>query len=341
MARDSTTSSSSADDKENLPSSSKGTSQAFPGEAFHLGIHRHELAVGNTSSLVLGKRRSSERLDGVEQVSWEQSDHDVTKKQKTEQQVSVSQSASSQLLSGGITQNSSDGAVGDHHTSISGVASSGTGTRDSGRQSVADTRAGKLTASDDPTYSQSTVGRDIAAEFDSLFSPEVLFEFDNNSPLTTTTNVAVSNTCTTIATSTSSAAQCTTVASSNQSVTSSHVVRPQVAMSGTASCETASEHASTRHPGSGGTGSAAQHSEHPLPQPGSDNNEQESLMLGLFGGVSSTRSTPHRGCGHPPDTSAEEPHRPANGGPLYDKDEEDEGLQKAVEESMKGEVRWL
>lgn len=340
-------SSSSCDNKENLLSSTKGINQPFPKDDFQPGSnHQGESVVGTVNSSILGKRRSSERLDDVVKEPGEHCD--VMKKQKNEQ-VSVSQSSSARMLScdsictDGSSVASMDAACGDcvgpvtdHHTS--GMVTSDIASVGSRHGTAAESKA----TSADTKYSQNSVGRDIAAEFDSLFSPEVLFEFDDNSLVATTSNKALPNDHTTAVTSIATT-NSTTVASISQPMISfSNAIMPQSASIETTSGETDSGDAAT-----------IQCIEHPLPlstQAISDNsasnNEQDSLMLGLFGGVSCTNSSPTDNRNNPPtavialDKTTPVAHsRAANETSKCGKEEEDEHVQRAMDESLRGQVR--
>ena len=205
-----------ATDKENLPSIDR------PNALISRGLPE---SIVNGDSGILGKRRSSEKVDNdVPEIN-----SDVVKRQKV-----------------------------DHISNLNSVSSHLTATAN----------GDLVTCKDQATnVSQNSVGRDIAAEFDSLFSPEVILEFfnesspDNALPVTATSGNATSAEL--------------TITTTSSVLTTTHTVMS----AGTVAC-------------SGSTGCAAVQTEHPLPHNSSPADNKERLMLGLFGGVDYNHSNP-------------------------------------------------
>jgi hypothetical protein len=168
------------------------------------------------------------------------------------------------------------------------------------------------TTTNDGSYSQNSVGRDIAAEFDSLFSPEILLKLDNDPqlkggpcsdalPVKTSPTVEKSS----VAKPTDASATSTVTPLPPGSLTDAHT-------QGVTSTET----------------------ERPLSSGRTKGNE-DGLMHGLFGGVASedyskcrSERTPTRDL--PPRARASQ-----SGKVDENLEEEDVGLQRAMEESLR------
>ena len=174
---------------------------------------------------------------------------------------------------------------------------------------------GQSGAPSDLKCRQNSVGRDIAAEFDSLFSPEVIFEFEKDSSFTSDSPMTA-----TAATATNSVN--TATASIGCSITATNGV-PITACAVTP----LSTHANpTRH--------TAIQTEHPLPHSAESRTPDKGTFApGLFGGVSRGRPTPSE--------SADITQQQDGRGEMSEWDgetEDEEGLKRAMEESMKDQV---
>lgn len=174
-----------------------------------------------------------------------------------------------------------------------------------------------------PKCVQSSVGRDIAAEFDALFSPEVIFEFENNSSFTTTATAPMTTT----------AAMTTDILDAATTVTNTNYT------GSTANGAPMTTHTVKPLP-TDAAGCLAMQTEHPLPAQVTATGEGD-LTPGLFGGVACTCSsaTPNMSgtteggipCAMPTPREREVSE--------WGKDKEDEeGLKRAMEESIRDQV---
>ena len=312
------------DDKENLPSSTEGTTttanQSPPGENLPASS-----ALGNngeSSSRVLGKRRGSESIEQEFGVQYCSSDcNGAVKKQRVDHQVSVSVISCEQLPASHHLDSAAQSDARDSPSSNNPPLKTDSCFVTNGTGSIAAVSNSKdfvsgSTSHDVVGYSQNSVGRDIAAEFDSLFSPEILLTLDNDPQL----GVGSCNTLPST-TVTNSVAQ-STQASTTSTYTTSLPPRSSSnapAVSSVAGAET----------------------EHPLPSACERTTcnemvvgDENGLMLGLFGGVAfENLSRPNSSNGRPEGTPTVEPNAPGARG-----EEEDVGLQRAMEESLREQV---
>lgn len=327
------------DDKENLPSSGglnvKSPMGNIPPEPTPLG------SVSLVGCGVLGKRRSTEELEDVMQETMQNS-CDVIKKQKLSLSDSVSANIPVCASNNGTEVYNGPSIGGGGPTLVNGggvvpgnclVAESSTGSSQNTGGNSSPTICGRGVASDPtpapssfgtqdrtashPEYSQSSVGREIAAEFDALFSPEVIFEFENNSSFTTTTTTTMTTT----------AAMTTDILDAAMDTSSSVLpVTTHVAQS-----------ADTRMMVDEYSGCVPMQRElpHPTQTTASERvTQRHKCTPGLFGGVAcgslthSTTETEIR-----PELSEEE-----RAGLGETNDDEEEVLKRALEESMREQV---
>ena len=276
IARDRTSSIAGSDNKENFPSSTEANNPAskrdFP--------QPENICVVDGDRGILGKRRSGENLeDDIE------NNCDVLKKQKIDC-VSISDSvtahATETIVSTPIRPSASGNRV-NTQVAPSGVSSgtefngfvstTGHSVTTSNTSTAASTTlggAGEDRRGDtDCDYSQSSVGRSIAAEFDSLFSPEVIFEFDNNTSFTTSADTMKP---TAVMMSSTTSDKGSTIASDGVPLVAQAEVPLPVRTSGSV---TESVVTQTEHP----------HARSTL------TSDEENLMLGLFGGVDCNKSS--------------------------------------------------
>ena len=332
--------SSSGNDKENLPSSEGPLSV----ESFPTGPGPHSSAVGSrtisssgSSGRILGKRRGSESF--VQEFATH-GNRDVVKKQRVDQ-VSVSTSSCVQPSTAGPVVAS--GSVAQARTSLAdggpcstnGPRLSGCGVVTSGDASTTAVSSGRDGSADnsantDVKYSQSSVGRDIAAEFDSLFSPEILLQLDNDPQLTLGSSNAPPETTTPTVGSSAGLTDSTTSVPANTHGGSGDS-RTTTQLPAGVSSETST----------GGVASSV--TEHPLPSAPHKKAaaDVESLMLGLFGGVSSEEESRCGGSGGTREEVPVEGHEVGGEERKLEEEEEDLGLQRAMEESMREQVRQI
>jgi hypothetical protein len=321
--RTTNSSGSCCDDKENLPST-EGTDQCGPPrENLTTTPQPGELqssALGSEEgSRILGKRRGNESIE--QEFAACGRDCNVVKKQKVnyDHQVSVSLSSTAQLPASHQLAVSSDSPAqsttqGPFYTnnpplqSLQSSMNTGVGST----TVVPNDLVKENTTTNDGSYSQNSVGRDIAAEFDSLFSPEILLKLDNDPqlkggpcsdalPVKTSPTVEKSS----VAKPTDASATSTVTPLPPGSLTDAHT-------QGVTSTET----------------------ERPLSSGRTKGNE-DGLMHGLFGGVASedyskcrSERTPTRDL--PPRARASQ-----SGKVDENLEEEDVGLQRAMEESLR------
>ena len=364
--RDAGTPTARAENKENFPSS-RGAERHFPSEPNPPGCVPPFVS---GESAILGKRGSGEMLDVAQETT--QSGCDVVKKQKIEH-VSSSNSdcrhmssdttkmdCSGALVVGSGTSVVNSGARSADNCSTSATTScsttvsfgsfvappltnsstmvssscntSGNGTTGCGGRGMVNNTTrdgGQSGATSDLKCRQNSVGRDIAAEFDSLFSPEVIFEFDNNSSFTSTspTMATAATTTNTVDTATTST-KCSTTTTDSVPVTTCAVM-PLSTRGKTA--------------GDSSTSCASMQTEHPLP-PSADSKtpNKGTFSPGLFGGVSCSSSTSTTrvtapGRGTPADTTQQQSGT-VEMSEWCGETEDEEGLKRAMEESMKDQV---
>ena len=341
---------STSDNKENLPSSSTsstaGAGQDLPVEIFPATEQPGGPAIGNSSSggRILGKRRGTESV--VQEGQWER---EFVKKLRVDE-VSVSVASRVQPTTSGpavdtggctaLSQTSSSigfipltssGLVtcGTSSTGLVTCGTSSTAVVSSGREMV----AGTDNTNADVDYSQNSVGRDIAAEFDSLFSPEVLLQLDNFSQVTSTIASSAPP-----ATTTSDTTRFTGTTDSG-AVTTMHSTA-SVSTSGTASSTVVQPPLNNTLVVSGGNPTTDQ-SECTLPRGDRANGtvEEERLMLGLFGGVSSEGDSSGAVSGR--EGAVTRAPAPVVADCELKSETEDLGLQRAMEESMREQVRLI
>lgn len=343
LNREATATSMGPDDKENLPSSGglneKSTRGNIPPEVTPLG------SVSLAGCGVLGKRRSSEDLEDVMQETLRNS-CDVMKKQK----LSVSDSVSTNIpvcasnngtevynvpSNGGSDPLLVNGGGVVPDTCLATGSSTGTSQNPGGNSSPP--ICGRGVASDatphpssfgtqdrtasHPEYSQSSVGREIAAEFDALFSPEVIFEFENNSSFTTTTTTTM----TTTPTTTTTPAMATDILDAAMDTSLSVPVTTHVAQSA--------------DPRMMYSGCVPMQREHPLPTQTNASQrvtQRDKCTPGLFGGVACAGLTHSI-------TEAEMRPEQSEGerAGLGETNDEEEVLKRALEESMRDQVRAI
>ena len=337
FCRTTNSSSSCCDDKENLPSS-EDTHKPSPREIFPTEPWRQGSALGNEeSSRILGKRRGNDSIEQEFAAEHGGNCSDVVKKQRVEQ-VSVSVGPCVQLPTTDVAVSSvstahsatdnnspsvkncplvSSRGVVTSGSSLTTVVPSGSSVVPSGRDLVSHTAN---PAGNEGNYSQNSVGRDIAAEFDSLFSPEILLKLDND-PQLKVGSCDVLPVTTTVSTAACSAADCSTTSAVSATSTCAVTEHPQRLLTDTITTSAPNEH--------------------PLPTTHHEKTmgDEIGLMQGLFGGVASDG---HSGCTGPEKTPTRAPSHTSEGSKLVEgekkHEEEDLGLQRAMEESLREQV---
>ena len=344
----------SSDNKENFnfPSSSststatEGTDQLPPRENFPAEPGQLCSAVGSVDGRVPGKRRSSESV--VQDRVVEPGEGEIAVKKQRLDEVSVSVDSRVQPTTTGPVVSCSTSLQ--TYTSVSSsnvslrncfpMGSSDFNTCGSNSNTVVSSSQCAVSRQDDSVSTcvssngqQNSVGRDIVAEFDSLFSPEVLLQLDKDpqltalpstDPSTVTDSTNCSSTRDSVATHTDSGASCC----GDMSITTTSTVASQPT-STLVSLADAITHSSI-----------TVQSEHPLTHVSHKEmgSSEECSMLGLFGGVSSEGESRRSG------TSGEREGTPATVPAVTaqlknEEDEEDLGLQRAMEESIRDQVK--
>lgn len=314
-----------ADEKENLPSSG-GANEKSP-----RGNISEPTPLGSEGCSVLGKRRSTEELEDVMQETMQNS-CDVIKKQKISHSDSVSANIPVCARNNGTEDYSGPSIGGSGPPLVNGggvvpsngsAAESSCGSSHNTSGSSSSTAWSRRVASDTtplprslvtqdrtashPEYSQSSIGREIAAEFDSLFSPEVIFEFENNSSFTATTTTTTTNDILNVAMDTSLSVPMTT-----------HIVQL----------------ADTRMTVDEHSGCVPMQRDHHLPTASERVSQRDKCRTpGLFGGVA---------CGGLTPSIAEAEMRPEQSegerAGLEENNDDEQVLKRALEESMRDQV---
>ena len=170
----------------------------------------------------------------------------------------------------------------------------------------------------DPESRVNSVSRDIVAEFDALFSPEVIFDFENKSLFTTSALPATTAAMTTEST--------TTVTSSTSRIV---VTTPALSPMATIARTTAGDSAL----------SAAALSEQPLPIPTGVEEEASSARGNSINPSTRGSSVAATNGGEGPAAAQSEGAESVWGDSKREEEEEEEELRRAMEESMREQVR--
>ena len=324
VCRTTNSSGSCCDGKENLPSTEGTDQRGPPRENLPTTPQPGELqnsALGSEEgSRILGKRRGSESIE--QEFAACGRDCNVVKKQKVDydHQVSVSLNSTTQLpashqlavSSDSPAQTTSKGPFYTNNPPLQSLQSS-MNTGVGSTTVVPNDLVGENTTTNDASYSQNSVGRDIAAEFDSLFSPEILLKLDNDLqlkggpcgdalPVTTSPTVEKSS----VAKPTNASATSTIAPLPPGSLTDAH----------------------TR---------GVTSSERPLSSERTKSNE-DGLMHGLFGGVASEDYSKCRSERTPTRDLPRRARAGQSGRVGENLEEEDVGLKRAMEQSLREQV---